>query len=1256
MQRRVWSCATVLAVLIAGVGCSGRREGVSESCIAIDDRAPTLCHAGRCQVSAAAGAIPVGQAIKVEEVTTPTLLAKDSTASFMCNLTVPETASAAVTLTLETKDVVPPRSILFRHDTHADVASSSIVTGASVHALVSRSGLYGLTIAPPDWGVEVNAPTDPLSSADTKSLLRNISLQSINAAFFDGKRLYVGDGSRVLIYDGIPANPSIKPSVVLGQPELDRIVPGTSASILNTVGAIWSDGEKLVVANGNRVLIWNRVPTTTFAPADLVLGQQDFVSSASNAGGVSASTLSSPRGIDSDGTRLLIADTLNNRVLAWEKFPTTIAQPATSVLGQPSLATNDVGLFYQSWGVKLDGPGALVASWYTGNFHFPSLSTFAQPDYSPLRIDGPPRVQSDAVPMPSSVTKTANGGLATFDTNARIAMHRVAPKDTTPMDFVLGQPDPTRIVEGLTSASTVSYAGRVIDANGLLLVPDTSRLLIYEKTPTYNFEPAQRVVGQAGFTTNDRGIDYRRISERTLGYPADVAVLGQAIAVADRGNNRVVLFKRTGLQNLNAPAAVVLGQPDAGSFVPNTDQVTATAKSLSGPAGVALTPNHLIVADTENHRVLIWTPVPTTTNEPATIVLGQKDFAGHLPNRGHGDVNGDGYSDASSDSLFYPTGVSSDGVHLFVADRLNNRVLVWNDISKISSGVAADGVLGQTDFSTVLPNRGAGGAGAYHPVVNGLNLPTGVTLAGTSLWVADTENNRLVRYDDVMTSPHPTLVLGQPDGGTLTNPNYYEQGSAIVGVRRKQPTTSSSVLRPRAVALSDALLYVSETDSNRVHVFGKNADQSYSIIGQLGQSDATTAIANAGGIGAGTLAAPLGMAVAGDRLYVADSANHRVVGYEGLTLPSTPRSATTVLGQTSFLGNGFNQSLAVTAGGSTRPRGLAVNNNEIFVAESNRHRVVVHELPLTPGKEPKRIIGQPDDSLSLPNGGGSPSASSLASPNGVYVDDERVIIADTGNHRVLMFSRTSSGAQVVLGQTSFDGSSANRGASATAATLAAPESAYFDGQRLFVADTGNHRVLVWNSLPKANGQAADVVLGQPDFLQHLTNGGQGTATASTMAFPSAVHAAKGMVFVADSGNNRVLVYSTLPAVGAALAATRVLGQADAQGRIPTADINDIAHLAGPVAITSDNANLYVADRDANRIVAYDLGTVKTGSQAIVIFNANNNFSAAGPAGLAVEQGSLFTSRLFVASGGTGNPNEPTYRDQLVVLGPVSRLR
>src|ERR1700690_2661797 len=97
-------------------------------------------------------------------------------------------------------------------------------------------------------------------------------------------------------YTNMPA------SVVIGQP--DFVSSGANqngnaaANTLSTPGMISSDGIHLFVVDeaNNRVLIWNSIPTQNNQPADVVLGQSDFVSATANNGGISSSSLSDPEG------------------------------------------------------------------------------------------------------------------------------------------------------------------------------------------------------------------------------------------------------------------------------------------------------------------------------------------------------------------------------------------------------------------------------------------------------------------------------------------------------------------------------------------------------------------------------------------------------------------------------------------------------------------------------------------------------------------------------------------------------------------------------------------------------------------------------------------------------------------------------------------------------------------------------------------------------------------------------------------------
>ncbi len=84
------------------------------------------------------------------------------------------------------------------------------------------------------------------------------------------------------------------------------------------------------------------------------------------------------------------------------------------------------------------------------------------------------------------------------------------------------------------------------------------------------------------------------------------------------------------------------------------------------PGGIASDGIHLILADRNNNRILIWNSLPTSNTEP-DVVLGQENFITNNP----GD---------ELDELNWPVSVATDGKHLLVADTENDRVLVWNSL------------------------------------------------------------------------------------------------------------------------------------------------------------------------------------------------------------------------------------------------------------------------------------------------------------------------------------------------------------------------------------------------------------------------------------------------------------------------------------------------------------------------------------------------------------------------------------------------
>src|SRR5689334_19101529 len=63
----------------------------------------------------------------------------------------------------------------------------------------------------------------------------------------------------------------------------------------------------------------------------------------------------------------------------------------------------------------------------------------------------------------------------------------------------------------------------------------------------------------------------------------------------------------------------VLGQPN-----PTTNN--RLLFGMFAPADAISTPGHLFVADSANHRVLIWNSFPPNVGQPPDLVIGQNDL------------------------------------------------------------------------------------------------------------------------------------------------------------------------------------------------------------------------------------------------------------------------------------------------------------------------------------------------------------------------------------------------------------------------------------------------------------------------------------------------------------------------------------------------------------------------------------------------------------------------------------------------------
>ncbi len=669
----------------------------------------------------------------------------------------------------------------------------------------------------------------------------------------------------------------------------------------------------------------------------------------------------------------------------------------------------------------------------------------------------------------------------------------------------------------------------------------------------------------------------------------------------------------------------VLGQGDGlGTARTNVQSDTGArndvgAHGFDSPRELTVEGGQLFVSDRSNHRVLVFDLDASAdpTSHAAAYVLGQTDTEHNEANRG---------GDPDRSTLNRPRGIDvvQDGATrwLVVADSGNHRVLVYDLGSGLANGLAADVVLGQTDFSGDRPNRGAGTSGCTPAGVGADTLvsPTVPLVATvgtrTLLFVADTGNNRVLGWD-LSAGGLGSLGSGAPADYVLGQPDLQTRSSNACG-----STAADTLDDPDGLALWGTILFVSDQYNDRVLGFdlGPNASRltatpsGLAASWVLGQATFDASRSNQGGAaGPATLYAPGALGLDGDRLIVADRRNHRVMVYDLSAGLTSGMNAAFVFGQPDFVST----TAATSATGLSWPRGLGVAEGQrLFVGDALNHRVLTFDLVNLPsaiasgsyGPPALGVLGQTDalpgatSATPLfdagrpndlgPTGLETPSAVTLASVMGQAI----LFVIDSGNHRILGHTLAADGLpddlvpDLALGGVDLD----HRKGGSSASLLDSPSDVALDPAtgNLFVADTQNHRVLVFDtSAGLRSGQAAIAVLGQPDLTSNAPNAG-GALGPAALVRPRSVLvlslASGRYLAVSDSGNGRVLFFDLSDGLSTGEAAAEALGRPDfVTPRGLDARRTNLLEPRG-LAFDADQQRLFVADYGASRVVIYDL--------------------------------------------------------------------
>ncbi|MDA4136225.1 MAG: NHL repeat-containing protein [Thaumarchaeota archaeon] len=369
----------------------------------------------------------------------------------------------------------------------------------------------------------------------------------------------------------------------------------------------------------------------------------------------------------------------------------------------------------------------------------------------------------------------------------------------------IGQTNLTSSTSGLTQSTLSDPQGMVFDSSGNLWVADSGNNRVLEfQAPLSTGESASIVLGEANFTESSIDCAYSSvITASCLSTPEGLAFDKSGdLWVVDSGSYRILEFTPPFTNDENA--SLVIGQPNLTTG--GNSGGTPTASNLNLPNGIGFDGSgNLWVADTLDNRVLEFT-APFSDGEAASVVLGQDNFtSGVFANYSSGCQLGQECPTASS--LTTPDGVKFDSSgNLWTAERGTGRILEFK--APFTNGESSSLVLGQASFTT-WGDAGGFYCSAVTPAQYCVS-PDSLTFDKSgSMWVADTDNWRVVSFNQPFTNyENESVVLGLPNF-TATPPNSGQQNA-----------NASNMAIPEAVAIDSAgNVWVSDSGQNRVVEF-----------------------------------------------------------------------------------------------------------------------------------------------------------------------------------------------------------------------------------------------------------------------------------------------------------------------------------------------------------------------------------------------------------------------------------------------------
>ena len=561
----------------------------------------------------------------------------------------------------------------------------------------------------------------------------------------------------------------------------------------NHPGGLSADGQHLILADrfNNRILIWNNLPSSNTAP-DIVLGQKDFTS---NNPGKSLDKLDWPVAVATDGKRIIVADTYNDRLLIWNSFPANNGQPADIEIKDAGRGpdVNPKRNMGWPWAVWTDGEKLIAAA--TGSSKVLIWNTFPTKSNQPADI-------SIALPDSFGTPRTigSDGGhLIVGDHNVKVKgkegqgnfFWKTFPsRDNQRYDFLISSAEeaPIKPVDQNINRMSDIFWGPTFTSDGKLIALG-NQLYIWNSFPeNENDMPDVSVAAFRG------GVHGNKLAS---GDGSGITIADGKLYISLYNGNKIVAYNSIPTSSEQKPEFAV-GSPDVGTnTLDNVGFITNPVIETDGKS--------LFISSDFDGKLSVWKSLPDEDGAKPDfiydlgmspwdselfknkLVLAGKDkviiwnslpLNGELPDISiEGNIGSVTFKDIK--------GVAMDEKYFYLAD--GNKIHVWEGIpEKTANPMFSIDALGATRLSsdgkylvvaaTDAPSeemikifRIDGLSSSSKPILIRnrnfwFNLPQAVLASEGHLFVGDTGDNRVLVWnsiDEAVAGENPDIILGE---------------------------------------------------------------------------------------------------------------------------------------------------------------------------------------------------------------------------------------------------------------------------------------------------------------------------------------------------------------------------------------------------------------------------------------------------------------------------------------------------------------